>query len=234
VKPTGGVMAAGKGSRIASRGFKPLLEVNGETLFERTLSYFSVAGIERVFVAAGANRDHLSEFSKSLSPPPQCTILAEPKHKGTASALAALLPYANADGIVISTIDTVASRHIIRRLLEAVQQMRKCPQAVVVTTTFIHDVRPIWVKHEASIVLKMSKAIAATGMIFGNVRWLSKESCTFLIDQGDLSVEKDVHLMDQLIARFPSDVRLTREEVVYDIDTPKDIGDAFRWASLHD
>ncbi len=227
-------MAAGRGTRIASLGFKPLLEVNGDTLFERTLTYFSVAGIERVFVAAGANHDQLSEFAKSLSPPPQCTILAEPKREGTISALAALLPYANADGIVISTIDTVADRHIIRRLLEAVQQMRKRPHAAVVTTNFVHDVRPIWVKHEAATVLKMSKEIAATGTVFGNVRWLSKESCTFLIDQGDLNAEKDVHLMDQLIAHFPNDVRLTHEGVLYDIDTPKDIDEALKWASLHD
>ncbi len=227
-------MAAGKGARLASRGFKPLLEINGKSLFQRTLDYFALAEISEIHVAAGCNSVALSEHARALSTSCDLRILGNPKRSGTAAALFALLEYANIDGIVISTVDTVADLGIIQRLLDAIGRMPKRPQAMLTVTNFVHDTKPIWVEHRDGTVLKMSKSIDPTGTVFGNVRWLSKESCTFLLDRGDWGVERDARLMDQLITRFPEEVCSTLEPVVFDIDTPRDLDEAAEWSASDD
>ena len=227
INPSGGIMCAGKGTRLHRLGMKPLVLVEDRSLIHRALDFFSEASINDVTLAAGKNAD---EIGKHLEPQFHRTkIVRDITGTGTGAAVYELLKHANDDGIVIATVDTIATRNVISKLIQYVSQLESDLVAVFVVTTFVHDEKPIWISHSEEKVYGFSKSLNPTGTVFGNIRWLSKMACDDLLRREQRADGKDSLLMQGLIDRFQDRVGFYVHNPIFDVDTPEDCRLASEW-----
>ena len=105
------ILAAGRGTRLGELGRripKALVEVGGEPLLARQLSYLSRVGVDRVVVNAHHLAEQIVEFVRERSHPIQVEVSVEPELLGTAGGLrAALGRFDDASPIIVIHADTI-------------------------------------------------------------------------------------------------------------------------------
>jgi bifunctional UDP-N-acetylglucosamine pyrophosphorylase/glucosamine-1-phosphate N-acetyltransferase len=113
------VLAAGEGTRMASRTPKVLHRVAGRTLIAQALSAVRGAGAERITVVVGPGREDVAEEVRSLVPAAEIFVQAE--RRGTAHAvLAARSAVERGNDLLIVYGDTPLLRaETLRNLLDA-------------------------------------------------------------------------------------------------------------------
>jgi NDP-sugar pyrophosphorylase family protein len=148
---SGGILAAGDGSRLLADGWKmakPLVPVEGVTLIEHTIRNFLAAGIERLSIIFNEREEDCARFVESRFPAADIRILL----KTTASSfesfreIASFLPPGPA---LVSTVDAwCAPGAFVRFAREAAGAPAEA--VVLAVTPLVRDEKPLWVRLDAS------------------------------------------------------------------------------------
>jgi NDP-sugar pyrophosphorylase family protein len=147
---TGGILAAGEGSRLREDGWamaKPLVPVEGVPLIEHAIGNFLAAGIEDLAIIFNAREEDCAQFVQTRFPGAPIRILV----KTTASSLesyreiSAMLPPGPA---LVSTVDAWCPRadfvKFARRAARAPSE-----ETILAVTPFVSDEKPLWVRLDA-------------------------------------------------------------------------------------
>ena len=227
-------MAAGRGERLKEcASSKALAPVGGKVLIDHVFDQCLDAGVEAVFVALRSGDKELSAHLSAESRFPRGVhpIQIAPCG-GTGTTFQALLRALEPGPCLISTVDTVAPKGAYRRLLDHLQELPDDTLALVMTTSYIRDERPIWVvADESGRVSDIAKGIAPTGLVFGNVRWLSDRARREVKGMGIGADTRDVEIMQRLLGRRRT--HTYDENPVFDVDDCGDLEAAERWLQGH-
>jgi NDP-sugar pyrophosphorylase family protein len=148
---TGGIIAAGEGSRLRRDGFttpKPLVEVAGVSLIEAAIRNFETAGITRLVIIVNERElDCVERVRERLPHLPVRFIV-----KTTASSLESFLEVTGTPGrgrMLVSTVDAWCRPADFTRFVEAA--VDRPPEATVLAVTpFVADEKPLWVDLDAA------------------------------------------------------------------------------------
>jgi NDP-sugar pyrophosphorylase family protein len=141
---SGGVIAAGEGSRLRGLGVpKPLARVAGVPLIEHVLSNFEAAGIASAAVIFNEAEEDCAAFVRQRFPGLVATVVVKNTHSSLES-FREILASAPAGRLLVSTVDAFCPREdfvrFVRRAAEAP------PGATVLAvTSFVDDEKPLWV-----------------------------------------------------------------------------------------
>ena len=142
---SGGVIAAGEGSRLKSLGVaKPMIPVAGEPLIAHVLGNFEAAGIASAAVIFNeAEPGRRGAASASASGASFRTILV----KSTRSSLESfreILAAAPPGRLLVSTVDAFCPRDEFVRFVRRAEELPN-GATVLAVTGYVHDEKPLWV-----------------------------------------------------------------------------------------
>jgi bifunctional UDP-N-acetylglucosamine pyrophosphorylase/glucosamine-1-phosphate N-acetyltransferase len=115
------VLAAGEGTRMASRRPKVLHKIAGRTMLAHVLNTVRAAGIDRIALVIGPDREDVAAEARALDP--QLEIFVQRERRGTAHAvLAARKAVERGDDLLVVFADTPLLRaETLRGLLGALE-----------------------------------------------------------------------------------------------------------------
>ena len=140
----GGVIAAGKGSRLKGLGVpKPMVEVAGVPLIEHVLTNFQAAGIVSAAVIFNSSEEGCAAYVRERF----ATLVSKVVVKTTRSSLESfrqILGAAPKGRLLVSTVDAFCPREDFLRF---VRLAAKAPSdaTVLAVTGFVEDEKPLWV-----------------------------------------------------------------------------------------
>jgi NDP-sugar pyrophosphorylase family protein len=141
---SGGIIAAGEGSRLESLGVpKPLVKVAGVPLVEHVLSNFEAAGIASVAVIFNEAEKGCAAFVRERFP----GLVRKVVVRTTRSSLESfreILAAAPPGRLLVSTVDAFCPREDFVRF---VRRAEEAPgdTTVLAVTGFVDDEKPLWV-----------------------------------------------------------------------------------------
>lgn len=148
---TGGIIAAGEGSRLKRDGLgmpKPMVPVVGVPLIERVVNNFVKVGITQLRIIFNEDNRECATFIRERFPDLdiQCIV------KTTRSSYESFWEVGGRSGpglTLMSTVDWICPEPAFRRFVD---QARRCSQASVVlaVTPFVADEKPLWVTLDPS------------------------------------------------------------------------------------
>ena len=147
---TGGILAAGEGSRLKRDGWdlpKPLVPVGGVSLLEHTLDNFQAAGIRRVSIIFNETEEECARAARKRLPKIDLDIVI----RTTASSYESYRTIATRLGTgaaLVSTIDAWCPREDFVAFVEAASATPD--ETVLAVTRFVEDERPLWVSIDPS------------------------------------------------------------------------------------
>jgi NDP-sugar pyrophosphorylase family protein len=146
VRLTGGIIAAGEGSRLRRDGFtapKPLVEVAGVSLIESVIRNFETAGITPLVIIVNEQELDCVERVRERFPRLPVRFIV----KTTASSLESFLEVtrtAGAGRMLVSTVDAWCRPADFARFVDAAAH-RSADATVLAVTPFVADEKPLWV-----------------------------------------------------------------------------------------
>ena len=142
---TGGIIAAGEGSRLRRDGWaepKPLVRIAGVPLLETVVTNFVAAGIQPLTIIVNEDERACVTWARDRFPTLDLRFLV----KTTASSLESfgeVLAAAPAGPIVISTVDAWCHPGAFSAFVRAAVR-RPAGATVLAVTPFVDDERPLW------------------------------------------------------------------------------------------
>lgn len=237
---TGGIIAAGAGSRLRQAGWKepkPLVRVAGTPLIEQVIRNFLAAGIQSFVVIFNENELDCRQWVMARFPDLDLQIIV----KTTASSLESFREVGARMGPgsgLISTVDTWCPEEEVMAFVRAARQYPS-DATVLAVTSFVADERPLWVTMDASGRISSLGGNAGNAVTAGmyivpeRVRKLSmpgesgrlRDFLAWLVNQGelvygvrlgeivDVDRAEDVALAELMARRArPMSVRLAGEQ----------------------
>jgi NDP-sugar pyrophosphorylase family protein len=148
--PTGGIIAAGEGSRLRRAGWtvpKPLVPVAGVPLIESVIRNFQAAGIATLRIIVNEEEQSCVDWVRGRFPAMDIDFIV----KTTASSLESFTRVVAGTGegrIVMSTVDAWCAERDFARFVEAA--LRRPAEAVVLAVTpLVADEKPLWIDLDA-------------------------------------------------------------------------------------
>ena len=141
---SGGVIAAGEGSRLKSLGVaKPLISVGGVTLIEHVLGNFEAAGISSAAVIFNEVERDCETLVRERFGRLVTTILVKTT-KSSLESFCAVLDAAPAGRLLVSTVDAYCPRE---DFVSFVRQAERADAGATVlgVTRYVDDEKPLWV-----------------------------------------------------------------------------------------
>ena len=146
---SGGVIAAGEGSRLKSLGVpKPLIPVGGEPLIAHVLGHFEAAGIASAAVilneAGKAAADLVRErFGRLVS---KIVVKSTPSSLESFREILAAAPPGR---LVVSTVDAFCPREEFVRFVRRAEE-KPAGTTVLAVTHHMNDEKPLWITMDRS------------------------------------------------------------------------------------
>lgn len=146
---TGGILAAGEGSRLKRDGWdlKPLVSVAGVSLLEHTLGNFQAAGIRRVSIIFNETEEECARIARERFPEIDLDIVI----RTTASSYESyrtIAPRLGTGAALVSTIDAWCPQESFVAFVDAASAASDA--TVLAVTRFVEDERPLWVSIDPS------------------------------------------------------------------------------------
>jgi NDP-sugar pyrophosphorylase family protein len=140
----GGVIAAGKGSRLKGLGVpKPMVEVAGVPLIEHVLTNFQAAGIVSAAVIFNSSEEGCAAYVRERF----ATLVSKVVVKTTRSSLESfreILGAAPKGRLLVSTVDAFCPREDFLRFVRLATKASS-DATVLAVTGFVEDEKPLWV-----------------------------------------------------------------------------------------
>jgi NDP-sugar pyrophosphorylase family protein len=146
-----GIIAAGDGSRLAAEGIrvpKPLLPIGGVPLLERLIGLAAQNGATTVACIVNEGATEVRRFLEEhrLAVPVQVVVKTTPS---SLHSLHALLPLIGGGPFCLFTVDAVCRGAELSDFLAFAARQDDC-DAVMATTDFINDEKPLYVREDAA------------------------------------------------------------------------------------
>jgi GTP:adenosylcobinamide-phosphate guanylyltransferase/glutathione synthase/RimK-type ligase-like ATP-grasp enzyme len=147
---TGGILAAGEGSRLKRDGWdlpKPLVPVAGVSLLEHTLGNFQAAGIRRVSIIFNETEEACARIARERFPKIDLDIVI----RTTASSYESyrtIAPRLGTGAALVSTIDAWCPQESFVAFVDAASAT--ADSTILAVTRFVEDERPLWVSIDPS------------------------------------------------------------------------------------
>ncbi len=145
---TGGIIAAGHGSRLKKEGFscpKPLVRINGEELLGRTVNQFKKAGINSIRIIF--RKSICAECSNYLAkkfPEMEFDIICRDTKSSAESFLCLLEEIQPEEKLLITTVDSIFQDGAFRAFVEKAAKTWE-NEVVLGITRFVDDEKPLFV-----------------------------------------------------------------------------------------
>jgi NDP-sugar pyrophosphorylase family protein len=163
-----GVLAAGEGSRLRAAGLltpKPLLEVRGVPLIERTLRGLIRAGAREVFCIVNEEAREVERFLLRGDFGARVEVLVKTTPSSLASLLA-LKEWLSGEGFLLATADAVLDPKDWVGFARAASRIGRPKEALLGATTFVDDEDPLWLRANPSgEVLALGAAAKGSGCV---------------------------------------------------------------------
>lgn len=141
---SGGVIAAGEGSRLKELGVsKPLVRVAGVPLIEHVLGNFEAAGIASAAVIFNEAEEGCAAFVRKRFGHLVSKIVVKTTHSSLES-FREILEAASPGRILVSTVDAFCPREDFLRFIRRAEEL-PADATVLAITRYVHDERPLWV-----------------------------------------------------------------------------------------
>ncbi|MDE2058583.1 MAG: NTP transferase domain-containing protein [candidate division NC10 bacterium] len=148
---TGGIIAAGEGSRLKQDGLKmpkSMVPVAGVPLIERVVSNFVKVGITRLQIIFNEDDRKCATFIRERFPSLdiQCIV------KTTRSSYESFWEVGRRSGpgrVLMSTVDWICSEPAFHRFIDQAMRYRQA-SVVLAVTPFVADEKPLWVTMDPS------------------------------------------------------------------------------------
>ncbi len=145
---TGGIIAAGHGSRFKEQGFKvtkPLIRVGGVELLGRTVNQFLKAGINRIRVIfRSSNCNECTSYLTENFPNTDFQIICKDTKTSAESFLTLLEQGDRDERLLIATVDSIYQGDAFSRFLKKANGMGADP-VILGVTKFVDDEKPLFV-----------------------------------------------------------------------------------------
>jgi choline kinase len=222
----GGIAAAGLGRRLLAggRSSKALAEVAGQSLIDYVLDAYAEAQVPDVTVVVRPDDGALRRKLEGEGRFARVDIIDLPPSSSLDATLA-LVDRIGDEDFVLSTCDVVCPSDLVKRLLKFVRRAKAAsPLLVVVASPWAGEAEPVWVQVEGSSAVDIGKELEPCQLVFGNVRWVSRDLKAWLeASPLPASVSRDSEFMGWLCRQAPGAVMVATEEGVFDVDTPEDV-----------
>ena len=163
-----GILAAGEGSRLRAAGLlapKPLVEVGGVPLIERTLRGLVRAGAREVFCIVNEEAREVERFLLRGDFGARVAVLVKTTPSSLSSLLALKEPLSG-EGFLLATADTVLDPEDWVGFAQAASGMGRAEEALLGATTFVDDEDPLWLRASPSgEVLALGPAAKGSGCV---------------------------------------------------------------------
>ncbi len=220
-----GILAAGEGSRLRDAGLetpKPLVEVAGVPLIERTLRGLIQAGAREVFCIVNEEARQVERFLLRGDFGAQVEVLV----KTTPSSLASLLALKDrlsGQRFLLATTDTVLGPDGWVDFAQAASRIEGANEALLGATTFVDDENPLWLRSSPSgEVLALGPAAKGSGCVTSGLYAFPPD--VFQVAEA-VAKRPGARLRDLLIDLHQHGWRLRAHIVdkAVDVDRPEDI-----------
>jgi NDP-sugar pyrophosphorylase family protein len=147
---TGGIIAAGEGSRLRRDGWtvpKPLVPVAGVPLIETVIANFTAAGIASITIIVNAGERSCIDWVRARFPGHDLRFIV----KTTASSLESfgeVTAAAPPGPMVVSTVDAWCRAEDFAAFVRAAAR-RPADAIVLAVTPVVHDEKPLWASLDA-------------------------------------------------------------------------------------
>lgn len=146
-----GIIAAGEGSRLAAEGIhvpKPLLPIGGVPLLERLIGLAVENGATTIACIVNEGASEVRRFleERRFGVPVQVVVKTTPS---SLHSLHALLPLIGSSPFCLFTVDAVCRGAELRDFL-AFAAGQNDGDAVMATTDFVNDEKPLYVRQDAA------------------------------------------------------------------------------------
>jgi NDP-sugar pyrophosphorylase family protein len=222
---SGGVIAAGEGSRLKALGVpKPLIPVAGEPLIAHVLADFEASGIASaavIFNEAGKDAAKLvrERFGRLVS-----KIVVKSTHSSLESFREILLA-APPGRLLVSTVDAFCRREDFVRFVRSAEE-KPAEATVLATTRYVHDEKPLWVTTSRSgrvTVVGGASGDAVTAGIY-----------VFPEKVRTLGIPADLGRLREFLAwlaKSKEPIEAVEIPKVVDVDRPEDLAEAEEMAA---
>jgi len=142
----GGIIAAGKGSRLREDGYavpKPLVPVAGVPLIAGVIANFLAAGITSLRIIVNEEEQSCVDWVRARFPALDAAFIV----KTTASSLESFVEVAGSGGacpMLVSTVDAWCAPEEFAGFVEAARR-RPADAVVLAVTPLVADEKPLWV-----------------------------------------------------------------------------------------
>ncbi len=141
-----GIIAAGLGERFRAAGImtpKPLIEVAGRTLLERTIASAAAAGAEEIALIVNAEYGEVERvvLERRWPVPVNVTVKTTPSSMESFFTLA---PRLGDSPFLLLTVDAIFARSALAGLVRA--GLEAGPAGTLALTRFVDDDKPLWAR----------------------------------------------------------------------------------------
>ena len=223
---SGGVIAAGEGSRLKALGIpKPLIPVAGEPLIAHVLGHFEASGIASAAVIFNEAAPEAVKLVKERFGGLVSKIVVKSTHSSLES-FREILVAAPPGRLLVSTVDAFCRRDDFVRFVRRAEE-KPSAATVLATTRYVHDEKPLWV------TIATGGRVTAVGGAAGDA--VTAGIYVFPEKVRTLGIPKDLgRLRDFLAWLAKSDEPIEAVEIpkVVDVDRAEDLAEAEELFSL--
>lgn len=178
-----GIIAAGLGSRLAGDGypgFKPMVEIQGETLIARLIRIFNANDATAIRLILNTSQQSLGSYIQGLASNVRLEIVYKDTPSSFHSFHALIQPATELEEICISTIDPIFKEEAFEAYISAFKA-QKSLDGLMAVSQFVNDDAPLHVHVNSQMdILEFSgaKRLEQTSPIFvsGGIYCLRKNA----------------------------------------------------------
>jgi NDP-sugar pyrophosphorylase family protein len=160
-----GIIAAGLGERFRAAGIatpKPLVEVGGRTLLERTIDAAAAAGAEEIALIVNAEYREVERAVREHAwpVPVHVTVKTTPSSMESFFTLA---PRLEGSPFLLLTVDAIFAPGALEGLARA--GLAAGPAGTLAVTSFVDDEKPLWARLDGGRITELGPGAAGSGWI---------------------------------------------------------------------
>jgi len=161
-----GIIAAGLGERLRAAGIttpKPMLEIGGKSLLERTIDEVARAGADTVALIVNAEYAELERYVRGRVWPLPLALTVKTTPSSMESFFA-LEPALRGAPFLLTTVDAVTAPNALAALARA--GLENGGAGTLAVTSFVDDEKPLWVRlDERRRILELGPTAAGSGWV---------------------------------------------------------------------
>src|SRR5574344_836909 len=230
------IIAAGEGSRLHKEGFKeakPMVEVNGERLIERLIRIFKDNQAESITIIINQESASLQKLLNSRKDNGVRINLIVKSTPSSLHSFYEICSQTNPQEICLTTVDTIFDENKFSQYISAFQEQKDL-DALMGTTSFVDDEKPLWIEKADSNIIKhyYSEQTPETKIVSGGIYCLRNQAIQLVFSAIKSGLSR-MRNYQQLLVERGLKVKAFDLGKIIDIDHVSDIEKAQQFLTNH-